>query len=786
MYLLRHAAILLWGILLAVCLWIVLHARYTTDLSAFLPRTPTPTQQILVDQLREGVVSQLLLVKVTNASDEQLAEVSNDLVQHLDDSKEFVYANNGATERLLAEGKILFQQRYLLSSTVTPQRFTTEGLRAALEDDLDLLSSSYSDVVNQTLPADPTGEFMQLLNQFQPQGGPQKKSGLWFTRDGKGALLILQTRAAGFDLAAQQLALNALRTQFSSSIQQHQIPTAKLVVSGPGVIALSTQEAMKHDVSSISLIALLLVSTLLLVVYRSPRILILTLLPVATGAIMGIAVVSIAFGSVHGVTLGFGSTLLGEGVDYAIYLFTQQSGFTQRPDLLSSTHSSGLWRTLRLGVVTSVVGYSVLLMSDFSGLAQLGLFSVAGLVVAFAVTRMVLPKLIASNSDPSRLTTRIATLGSLLLRVANALRVLRWPLLAITLFAIYLLFARDTLWDDRLESLSPMSTADKQLDTALRAELGAPDVGSMVVVSGSSQQAALQGAEQVDAKLDELQQQHALRGYDSPAWVLPSETAQRQRQAALPDAQTLQTNLRQALTGLPYQPGLFAPFLHDVEVARQAPLLNEKALQGTSLGLKVQSLLVRRHDAWFALLPLRGVTDINRITQAFEGMQDVRLLNLKQETDRLYTQYRHQASKFIMVGAVAVILLLLVALRSLRRLMDVLLPLTMAVVITMALMAWGGRQLTMFHLIGLMLVVGVGSNYTLFFERRTFSGIDPARTIVSIVLCNTATIIGFGMLALAHAPVLSSIGLTVAVGTFLCLIVAIAYADRSAPQNSGI
>jgi len=764
-----RTSIALWGVLLAACLWIVIHAHYTTDLSAFLPRSPTQTQQILVDQLREGVVSQLLLVKISNAPAEELAAVSNDLVKRLDNGKEFVYVNNGAAERFLEDGKILFQQRYLLSAGVTPERFTIDGLRAALEDDLDMLSSSYSGVIGQTLAADPTGELMQLLNQFQPQGGPQKKSGLWFTRDGSGALLILQTRAAGFDLAAQQAALTSLQQQFSQSIQQHRVPDAKLVVSGPGVMALSAQQAMKHDVSSISLFALLLVSLLLLVVYRSLRVLILTLLPVASGVIVGIAVVSLAFGYVHGVTLGFGSTLLGEGVDYAIYLFTQQTGVS------TTAKSSRLWHTLRLGVATSAIGYGVLLMSDFSGLAQLGLFSVAGLVVAFTVTRMILPRMIPTSFS----ATAAAQLGPVSLRVADALRVLRWPLLALTLVASISLFTHGKLWDDRLESLSPVSARDKQVDTALRAELGAPDVGSMVVVRAPSEQAALQKAEEVGSKLEMLQQDQVLRGYESPALIMPSEKLQRQRQSVLPDTKTLQRNLQQASAGLPYQQGLFAPFIHDVEAARNAPLVTQKDLQGTSFGLKVQSLLVHRHDAWFALLPLRGLADANRLSQALAGMQDVRLLNLKQETDQLYTEYRHQALKFIVAGAVMVIILLMFALRSISRLFEVLLPLTMSVVITMALMVWGGHQLTMFHLIGLMLVVGVGSNYTLFFERHTFASIDPGRTLVSVILCNVATVVGFGMLAFARAPVLSSIGLTVAVGTFLCLLVAISFRHRA-------
>ena len=60
------------------------------------------------------------------------------------------------------------------------------------------------------------------------------------------------------------------------------------------------------------------------------------------GRLAGIAAVSLAFGSVHGITLGFGATLIGEAVDYAIYLFTNAA---------AGPHAAGdaaarLWRTL--------------------------------------------------------------------------------------------------------------------------------------------------------------------------------------------------------------------------------------------------------------------------------------------------------------------------------------------------------------------------------------------------------------------------------------------------------
>lgn len=40
--------VLLWLLGLALCAGVALRAHYTADMSAFLPRSPTPAQQLLV------------------------------------------------------------------------------------------------------------------------------------------------------------------------------------------------------------------------------------------------------------------------------------------------------------------------------------------------------------------------------------------------------------------------------------------------------------------------------------------------------------------------------------------------------------------------------------------------------------------------------------------------------------------------------------------------------------------------------------------------------------------
>ena len=63
-----------WFAFVVACIAVITRTDFTTDLSAFLPRSPSPLQQVLVEQLRDGVVSRLILVGVEGGTPEQLRE----------------------------------------------------------------------------------------------------------------------------------------------------------------------------------------------------------------------------------------------------------------------------------------------------------------------------------------------------------------------------------------------------------------------------------------------------------------------------------------------------------------------------------------------------------------------------------------------------------------------------------------------------------------------------------------------------------------------------------------
>lgn len=766
----NRVAVALWLAALAVAAAIVANARFSADLSAFLPQRPTAAQQLLVDELRDGVVSRLILVSVSGASPEALATASRSLAQQLRTDRRFVSVDNGDETQLERDRAFVFAHRYLLSPAVDADRFTVKALRSAFEESLALLGSPAGMMVKALVPADPTGEVLRLIDDMSGTPRPATHEGIWVGPDAKEALLVLQTRAPGFDIDAQEEALASIRQAFETVRRSSAAGALELASTGPAVFAVETRAAIKRDAMRFSTLATVLIATLLLATFRSPRVLILGLLPVASGAAVGVAAVALYFGEVHGITLGFGATLIGESVDYAIYLFMQTD-----PRRGAAGTLARIWPTLRLGVVTSICGFSAMLLSGFPGFAQLGLFSIAGIATAALVTRFVLPALL----PPGFAVTGIEPIAARVHAAFGRARVL-WPVLALAAMgAVAVWLARDPRWSDELASLSPVSVDRQRLDQRLRDALGVADVRHIVVARAASPDQALALAERVGAVLDTAVNAGAIGGYESPARILPSAATQMHRRDSLPEASVLRARIAEAARGTPFRAGTFEPFVNAVQQARSAPLLQRESLGGTKLGLRLEALLVQRDHAWYAMLPLAGVKDVVDLKRALAPLYDAQvvLLDTKTETDAIYATYRREAVSLALLGAAAIVVLLAAAMRSPRRALKVCIPLAAAVLVTTGVLLALGQTLTMFHLVGMLLVVAVGSNYALFFDGSLG---DPSdRTSLSLALANLTTVVGFGMLGFSSVPVLSAIGTTVGIGAALSLIFAAALAPRA-------
>lgn len=786
----RLGAFALWFVLVAILALLVGRAQFTADMSVFLPRSPTHEQQMLVDQLRDGMVSRLTLIGIEGGRPDDRAEVSKLLAASLRADAAFASVSNGEAVHVEADRRWLFDHRYALSPAITPDHFSSDGLRTALQRTLDLLASPAGLLAKPLVTRDPTGELLALLGQLDSQAQAERDGEVWVSQDGHTALLLAMTRASGGDIDAQEAAMNTIRTAFDAARSTR--PSAAemtLAMTGPGVFSVQSRATIKSEVTRIALLGTSLIIFMLLLIYRSLPVLLLGLLPVLTGALAGIAAVSLGFGVVHGLTLGFGTTLIGEAVDYGIYLFVQRG----RGDRVAGSAMARFWPTIRLGLLTSVCGFVALLASGFPGLAQLGLYSLAGLLTAALVTRYLLPAMLP---DDFRLRD-VAPLGRRLSHLVTAASRLRWLVITLALTSLALIgIQRHSLWNSELLALSPVPQADQAMDMRLRGELGAPDVRYLIVVDGSTTEEALQAAEALAPVLERLQADGHLAGWDSPARYLPSNASQRARLAALPDTDELRARLNTATAGLPLRAERLEAFVADIAQARQQPLLDRDSMTGTSLALAVDAMLFHTRTGVRALLPLRAPEsgrqahqiDAATVRNAISSVPDSKalFLDLKHESDALYGGYLSEAIELSLGGIAAILLALLIFLRRPMRVLRIVLPLAAAILVVIAALSLAGKQLILLHLVGLLLIVAVGSNYALFFDREAHAGGPPdPHTLASLLFANLTTVAGFGLLAFSDVPVLQAIGITVGPGAVLALVFSAMLSRRDgAPPGS--
>ena len=747
--------LVIWGALVAVAfIWLITTVPIRSDLSQFLPAGSDPVEQVMQHKLREGVASRLILIGIDGGTLEQRLSASRQMRQGLLKQSQFKRVENGTVDSLQID-PLLFKYRYLLSDV--EGAFTADALKQALESRLQELTAPYPSPFKQYLPQDPTAAYPALLKQWLPPSRPVTVQGLWFSSDQQRALLIAETHAEGMAMDDQQRALDAIQRQLAEVDSSGQL---KLHVTGPGLFAVHSRELIRGESKLLSILSSIAIVLILLLLYRSLRVTFLAALPLITAMLAGSCVTGLLFGELHGITLAFGITLLGVTIDYPIHLFSHLKKDESAADSLQR-----IWPTLRMGVLTTCVGYMVMATTDFRGLNQLGVFTIAGLIAGALCTQLLLPRLMGQGWQ---------------LKSGKMVGLIRhpgqWPARVLLLLGLcsmlYLSTQQNVIWQDDLSSMSALPKELLQLDREMRSQLNAPELSHLIILHDPDIEKALQRAEQLELGLNELVESQAIAGFDLATHYLPSQQRQRLRQDALPLAAELNSNLQLALQGTPFRSALFEPFLQEMESARGLQPLELAQLTESVVGQPLENLLNQESEKWFILVPLYGVNSASAISQLMQQVGDpsMRYLQLGEEGKRMVTSFREEIFSRIGLGVVAMSLLLLLGLKSVRQTLLVLLPVVLAVTLTISLLVLLGQKLSIFHLVALMLVVGIGIDYSLFFSRKEASDEDEWRTFHALVVCALSTSTVFSILASSEVPVLNAIGLTTAIGVVMSFL----------------
>ncbi len=763
-------------VLAAAGVTIIRFVPIQSDMTVLLPEQRSGDLGVLLGALRQGAASRTVMIGLApeNAAGpiDRTRGLSRAFRQALEESGQFELVANGELRRDRSAIEPFFRYRYHLAPVLEADRYSPAGLRSAFEDLVGRLQGFGAVVVKDIMAADPTLRTFDVLSRWTPPA-TKRHQGVWVGADARQLLFLARTVGDGFSFTVQSTMIAAVHA--AAERLEEKFGPLRVVLSGPSVIAVESRKQAESESRRLVLLSVPLVAGLLLVFLRRPIALPLGFLPLLCGFVAGTAMVVGVFGTIHVTTFGFGATLLGIAVDYPLHLMSRVQG-----GLAPGAAARRIWPALLLGAATTVCAFLPLVLSSMPGLAQLGVFTVTGIVAAVLVTRWGLPALIGTSNRPA---VRWGGRGPAL--VHGALGQGRVVAMIFGIVALALLVGRDQpVWQDDLIALSPIPEEIRSRDRMLRRDLAAADPRILLSVAGDSTEQALHRSMPLVQFLAARQTAGDLAGFEMAALFLPSKQAQAARFAALPASESLRRGVRAAQTGLPFEEGFFEPFLKAIAEARQTGPIGPGDIADDLLRARIETLLLPSDQGTQALILLRGVRNSDEFRGVLRnaGFENVRYLDLKQTAEEVMAGYRDETLRWVALGGGLALLLLAAVLRSLRAVVEVLAPVLLSVTLTAVAMMYIAGGLTVFHLVALLMVAGLGIDYGVFLRHgHEVDGTDPAArgdTVRAVMLCAATSIAVFTLLATAAVPILSQIGWTVAIGSAVSLLLCLIFTGR--------
>jgi len=760
---------------------------FSTDIASFLPDAEGDEQAVLSRMLRDTELSRTLVLAVGGPDEATAAAGGRALAAALRDHPALAWLRSGPDAELPRRVYELYFPRRLLFLSDQPEReipklLAEDGLREEarrLRRDLGLPAGT---LLAEVAPQDPLGAFRRLLERFRgAQSTLRVSDGQFVAGDGRHAILFLATRASGFDTAVQAPLLRDVRAAFERIDAEHG-GALELGQSGLARYVVAGENRARGDAVAIAGLSFLGVGGILLLALRSAGSLGLTLLPGVFGLLATTTIGTLFYGRLDGITLAFGTTLLGLTIDYPIHLLNHHA--------MSPLHENA-WAVARriapslgLAAATTMASYAGLAFTSLPGFRQIAFFSVVGVAATFAFTLLVIPVFLPASRrlPPSSQRVAAGLAGAVL-----ALEPRRGLLAAVGIGLAAASFAALPLlrWQDELAALSAPDPAVVAEDQHVRGLVSPFDSGRFVVAVGESEDAAIAQNDRVYEALREARERGALEGVRSVHDFLWSVDLQERNWRALSAVPDLADRVERAFAAEGFRPGAFAPFREALAAGPPAPLRLAE-LRDSELGALVGPMLLDLGDRTGAVTLLRGLRDPEDVAGALASVPGVLLFDQQSFVTGIYREFRDATVRQMVLGSALVFGVLWLRYRRLRPTLASFLPSTLVAVAMLGALGAFGIRGNLLHAMSLVLVTGQGSDYGIFVVDSSDRSRDFRATMLSLAVSCMTTLFAYGSLALSDEPALRTIGLTTGIGILCCLLASpfsfLLLARRSPPE----
>ncbi|MCJ7557926.1 MAG: MMPL family transporter [Gammaproteobacteria bacterium] len=729
------------GLLLSLSLSLSDGFRIETGILDMLPKQQqSPTDEWAGDQL-VAYQAHMVVLFVEHPDPGRLSEEIRRIESFIDDSG------------ILAQRQVVEEQRFLvdLYSSFGRQLISPDDRRALVADPAALTEtamanffSPFSGISPLEYSADPA---LLLRGFIQRQ---DRTRGLLTLRQGRlwsldasqpGILLPLTLTGDPFSIADQDRLLGLLEQL------EDGWPDFEISYAGTAIYAGSGSANARSEVTTIGLGSLVGIIILVLYVFRSGRPLLIITASILLSVGIAASLAEWIFGSIHIFALVFGACLTGVAVDYSFHYFAKQyqgiSQWNPRETLKE------IFPAITFGMLSSVAAYLMLAVAPFPALRQAAVVSAIGLLVAYLIVVVLYP---AISVKPGPVARGVPWASVHIVRFWCK-HSPRHRILFSLILLLCLLPALPFLHsNDNIRALQTLDTRLMDMEAKIRELTGLSATQRYFVVHGESSEALLRKESALASDILGVDASAVVIGAASfvPPYSEQHENYTLYRRTVLPMYADL---LSQAGFNDVYTKSRM------VQMSEQefVPLTLEEWLASpASLPWRFLWLGVTPDGDLASILLLESKTP----SPAFAQVGNGQLIDRADQYSRLFALYRERISVLLML-AYGVIFLMLHLRYPWSKAMAIAAVPAIAATATLAFLAIAGIAVNLFHVLALVLVTGIGIDYSLFFAECTD---QPESTLLAVAMSSATTLLSFGLLSLSTTPAVQAVGVTVCVG----------------------
>jgi predicted exporter len=748
-------------------------AKIQSDILAILPHlSQDKLSEQALDQVEQRLGNQVYLALL--ADEEQAAIRAANLLMHTlktDSGKAFSKIQSGDNQQISDLGTFYYQHRFHLLTQAQAEAISGGNWQTLLASAQAQLYSAFGFASSKLLAEDPLLLLPDNLLALSPNSQFQQQQGVLLTTTPTGfaAIVTAKGRDSAFSPVAQDAQIIAINQGIARVSQDY--PDIQILKAGALFHASAATQSAKWEMSRIGGISLIGVLLLVWLAFRSLMPLVLALLTLSCGLLSALIATLSVFGELHLLTLVFGTSLIGMAIDYSFHFYCEKLN-TQGND--ASQVIAKITPAMTLALMTSVSAFIAIGFTPFPGMQQVAVFCAAGLVGAYLTIMLAFPLLAKSPvSHPRGLTLAHTYLNAL--HAVFSQKAAKFVLLT-ALSSILVLGLSRLNSNDDIRNLQQAPQAITDEENQLRQLLSGGTDNQFILARSHDEQALLQLLAQLEPILTAAKDAGEVKQTVSLARFIPSISQQQDNYRL--QRKLYEQHLDDIIASMGLNSEISAKIMQALHQAEQNYITPANVLELANEDMRtlwLERLLTSENapqgDSEFgAIVLLGGINNLAGLTLRLEETNwlqgQVKIIDKVSDISALMGEYR-QLTLQLLLWVFALASLLFSIKYGVKLAFAIVAVPMLAIALTLACLGLVDSHLSLFHALALILVLGIGIDYGLFFAEPNASN---RGVMMAVFMSACSTLLAFGLLSLSQTNAIHFFGLTLLFGiafTFL-------------------